>query len=47
APRFGLAGVWAAMCGELCVRGLLFLVRLLRGRWLDKNILLQSEKQRF
>ena len=46
APRFGLAGVWAAMCGELCVRGLLFLVRLLRGRWLDKNILLQSEKQR-
>lgn len=46
APRFGLAGVWAAMCGELCVRGLLFLVRLLRGPWLDKNILLQSEKQR-
>ena len=46
APRFGLAGVWCAMCGELCVRGLLFLVRLLRGPWLDKNILLQSEKQR-
>lgn len=36
APRFGLAGVWGAMCFELCVRGVLFLVRLLRGRWLEK-----------
>lgn len=35
APRFGLPGVWAAMCGELCVRGVLFLARLLRGRWLE------------
>lgn len=35
APRFGLAGVWMAMCGELCVRGILFMVRLLRGRWLE------------
>ena len=25
APRFGLPGVWFAMCFELCVRGLLFL----------------------
>ncbi len=33
APRLGLVGVWIAMCGELCVRGLLFLVRLLRGKW--------------
>ncbi len=38
APRLGLVGVWIAMCGELCVRGLMFLVRLLRGKWLDKKI---------
>ena len=35
APRFGLPGVWAAMCGELCVRGILFLIRLARGKWLE------------
>lgn len=35
APRMGLIGVWAAMCGELCFRGILFLIRLLRGRWLE------------
>lgn len=28
APRFGLAGVWVAMCVELCFRGIIFLVRL-------------------
>ena len=38
APRIGLVGVWIAMCGELCVRGLMFLVRLLRGKWLEKKI---------
>ena len=36
APIYGLRGVWAAMAGELCVRGTLFLVRLLRGRWLSR-----------
>ena len=35
APRFGLPGVWAAMCGELCIRGILFLIRLVRGKWLE------------
>lgn len=35
APRLGLVGVWLAMCGELCVRGFLFLIRLLRGKWLE------------
>lgn len=39
APRFGLAGVWCAMCGELCVRGALFLARLGRGKWLQRNAL--------
>ena len=39
APRFGLVGVWSAMCCELCIRGLLFLIRLGRGRWLEKGAL--------
>ena len=37
APRLGLMGVWVAMCGELCVRGALFLVRLYRERWLRRE----------
>lgn len=36
---FGLRGFWMAMCGELCLRGILFLIRLLRGKWLAKNII--------
>ena len=39
APRFGLVGVWFAMSFELTMRGVLFLVRLARGRWLDKGAL--------
>lgn len=39
APRLGLMGVWGAMCCELCVRGLLFLIRLARGKWLEKGAL--------
>ena len=39
APRFGLVGVWFAMCAELCTRGALFLLRLARGKWLDKGAL--------
>lgn len=31
--RMGLAGVWLAMCIELCVRGILFLLRLCGKRW--------------
>ena len=34
APSMGLRGVWLAMCIELCFRGAIFLVRLVRGRWL-------------
>ena len=45
APRFGLPGVWTAMCGELCVRGLLFLVRLLRGRWIPAAVALPSPSE--
>ena len=39
APRLGLVGVWAAMCLELCIRGVLFLLRLARGKWLAKGAL--------
>ena len=34
APRWGLPGVWVAMCTELCVRGILYLIRLSGQRWL-------------
>lgn len=39
APIMGLHGVWLAMTIELVVRGILFLVRLLRGRWLEKSLI--------
>lgn len=38
APTMGLAGVWAAMCAELCFRGLIFLWRLRGGYWLRKGL---------
>ena len=44
APRLGLTGVWLAMCGELCVRGILFLVRLLRERWLENSFIKTETK---
>lgn len=34
APSMGLNGVWLAMCIELCIRGILFLIKLKSGRWL-------------
>lgn len=33
APSMGLAGVWTAMCVELCFRGAIFLLRLRFGAW--------------
>ena len=38
----GLKGMWIAMASELCFRGILFLIRLKRGKWLDK--LTEAEK---
>ena len=38
APRIGLRGVWIAMCIELCFRGIIFLIRLARGRWQNHNV---------
>lgn len=32
-PILGLSGAWIAMCVELCVRGILLSVRLLREKW--------------
>lgn len=34
APSLGLKGVWIAMCVELCFRGMIFLIRLQRKRWI-------------
>ena len=34
APTMGLNGVWLAMCIELCFRGIIFLIRLERGKWM-------------
>lgn len=42
APRIGLRGVWIAMCVELCVRGILFLIRLAGKSW-DKKSLLEQQ----
>ena len=37
AASMGLAGVWIAMCIELCVRGTFFLIRLISGKWIKKT----------
>ncbi len=34
--RIGLAGCWIAMAIEIAFRGILFLIRLKRGKWLDR-----------
>lgn len=36
APIYGLPGVWFAMATELSIRGILFLIRLFRGKWMKK-----------
>lgn len=38
AGQLGLVGVWLAMAAELCARGLIFMIRLYRGRWLDISL---------
>lgn len=40
-PAMGLYGVWIAMLIELCLRGILFLVRLARGTWLRRQALIE------
>lgn len=38
APRFGLHGAWIAMSGELCVRGIIFLLRMCSKKWSNKSL---------
>lgn len=38
AQQYGLRGVWTAMAIELTFRGVLFLIRLFRGKWLGKSL---------
>ena len=38
APRYGLHGVWIVMATELTVRGILFLIHMVRKRWLPADI---------
>lgn len=38
ATNYGLAGVWTAMAIELTFRGAIFLVRMFKGRWVEKAI---------
>ncbi len=38
ASTYGLAGVWTAMAIELTFRGLMFLIRMVHGKWLDKMV---------
>ena len=40
AHKFGILGVWTAMAGELVFRGIIFLIRLLRGKWTEKNTMI-------
>lgn len=44
APQYGLRGVWVAMAIELTFRGTMFLIRLLRGRWMDHGTVLATTK---
>lgn len=38
ASSIGLHGVWLAMCIELSFRGVIFLIRLIRGSWLKNGL---------
>ena len=44
ASRFGLVGVWWAMAIELTFRGLIFLARLLSGKWQKIGTVTDNEK---
>lgn len=46
ADSMGLRGVWIAMCIELCFRGVIFLIRLLRDKWIMKASTLTQDEIR-
>lgn len=35
--RYGVIGVWITMTFELVFRGMIFFIRMVRGKWLDQN----------
>ena len=35
--KYGLQGIWLAMCIELCVRGMLFLFRIYKQKWNNRG----------
>ena len=37
-PRLGLMGYWIAMCIELNLRGILFVIRISGNRWMQHNL---------
>lgn len=37
-PYLGLFGYWTAMAIELCFRGVIFLIRLFRGKWMKGSL---------
>lgn len=44
APIMGLNGVWLAMCIELCIRGIAFLITFFRNKWMVKaNVMPEAE----
>ena len=42
-PKYGLTGYWIAMCVELNVRGLIFLIYIRGGHWIRKDSILTPE----
>ncbi len=46
AGSMGLRGVWIAMCIELCFRRVIFLIRLLRDKWIMKASTLTQDEIR-
>lgn len=46
AQTIGLRGVWLAMCIELTFRGLIFLIRLIRGSWLKHGLKDQHQAEK-
>lgn len=45
ASTYGLFGVWLAMAIELSVRGLVFIIVFIRGRWLKKSLAIAPDPQ--
>lgn len=37
-PKMGLGGYWTAMAIELCFRGIVFLIRMYRGKWVKQSM---------